>query len=104
MALSNDDLKKKVAAAKNKAMQSRLKSDLATKNANNSRSAYEEKLATSVAGYIRQVNPQKQSSLNSKTFEAEKEKYSSNKRKVELNKIKNQTNKEKVQLNSKLYK
>lgn len=110
--MPNDDLKKKLDAAQKLRVatlqskvaegKSKAANTVATKKENdylNTKNKYEKNLATSVAGYIKDVERPVQAALNAKTNVSKNLMYAANKGKVDANKVKNQLNKEKVELN-----
>lgn len=110
--MPNDDLKKKLDAAQKLRVttlqskiaegKSKVANTIASKKENdylNTKNKYEKNLATSVAGYIKDVERPVQSALNAKTNVSKNLMYAANKGKVDANSLKNQKNKEKVDFN-----
>ena len=110
--MPNNDLKKKLDAAqklrvatlKSKVTEGRSKAanTIADSKENaylNTKSKYEKNLATSVAGYIKDVPIPVQSALNAKTNVSKNMMYATNKGKVDANTVKNDANKAKVEAN-----
>lgn len=110
--MPSDDLKKKLDAAQKLRVatlqskvaegKSKVANTVAAKKENdylNTKNKYEKNLATSVAGYIKNVEKPVQAALNAKTNASKNLMYATNKGKVEANEVKNKFNKEKVDFN-----